>query len=98
MDGTHTHTLTSVEVVLELLNHGIEQLPGLQLVLAGSASAATGGRCVEQSHTGGQGLPQLSVQPLYLVPLEGLELRDLLHVSKGEEEGRDRQRHALVTG
>lgn len=65
---------------LQLLDHGVEQLPSLQLVFAGPAPPATGGRCVQEAHHGRQRFAQLAVQQLDLPSLVGLQLRDLLHV------------------
>lgn len=53
---------------------------------------------MKQADIGGQCFAQLLVQMLNLIPLERLQLRDLLHVSSEKAQGKNRQRLILNIG
>lgn len=72
--------VTSFGDPTQLLHQRAEELPSLQLVLAGAPAAATGGQRGAEAQRGRQRLPQTPVEQLYLTALVGLQLGNLFHM------------------
>lgn len=64
----------------QLLHQRAEELPSLQLVLAGAAAPTTRGQRGAEAQRGRQRLPQTPVEQLDLTALVSLQLGDLLHM------------------